>query len=98
MAKLADDLTGKKFGRLLVLKKDEEIMRQRKCDCGNEISVISDSLRRGITKSCGCYRNDKIIERNSINRENLTGRKFGRLTVISEAEKHISISGFKSSQ
>jgi len=40
LAKLADDLTGKKFGRLLVLKKDEEIMRQRKLEGKNTIIYI----------------------------------------------------------
>jgi len=52
------DLTGQKFGRLTVIKKinnDEKYLTWLcKCDCGNEKIVRGDSLRGGITKSCGC--------------------------------------------
>lgn len=57
------DLTGKRFGRLVVLRLDE--MRGNKhrtnavwrcrCDCGNEKVAYSMNLRRGSTTSCGCY-------------------------------------------
>lgn len=29
------------------------------CDCGNIICTVSQSLRRGATKSCGCLRNER---------------------------------------
>jgi len=56
------DLTGKKFGRWLVLSKFcwlEEKDKYRylyncKCDCGTERLVSTDSLKRGRSKSCGC--------------------------------------------
>ena len=52
------DLTGQRFGRLTVIRRVENIGIKTawlcKCDCGNEITVISNSLRTGNTKSCGC--------------------------------------------
>jgi hypothetical protein len=54
------DLTGKKFGLLAVIgldyKKDGEIYWKCKCDCGNETSVITYSLTKSMTKSCGCLK------------------------------------------
>lgn len=55
-----DDLTGKRFGHLTVLRRDEEAKGKPRwlcqCDCGNKKIVSSDSLRRERVKSCGCYR------------------------------------------
>lgn len=54
------DLTGKRFGYLTVLSRCEESGGKPKwlceCDCGNNTTASSDSLRRGRVKSCGCYR------------------------------------------
>lgn len=62
------DLTGKRFGRLVAVELHPERQnRQRrwrcKCDCGNETVVLVASLRRGNTKSCGCYLSDAPHER-----------------------------------
>lgn len=59
------DITGEKFGRLTVIKKcglDSSgcYTWLCRCDCGNEIVVTGASLRRGSTKSCGCYKIDMI--------------------------------------
>ncbi len=51
------DLTGKKFGRMKVLSRDttrKGVFWNCVCDCGNSRSVVSQNLRDGITKSCGC--------------------------------------------
>lgn len=60
----AKDLTGNKFGRLLVIRLDQPIGNRRSflclCDCGNSKIVRSESLTAGITKSCGCIRFEKI--------------------------------------
>lgn len=55
------DLTGKKFQRLTVIKKDEDRKNHWicKCDCGNIVSVLDFYLIHGKTKSCGCYRADR---------------------------------------
>lgn len=63
------DLTGKRFGRLVVIRKTEPTRKSSnaywlcKCDCGNEVSVISTTLRNGDSKSCGCYRSEYWKER-----------------------------------
>jgi hypothetical protein len=51
-----------------------------KCDCGNEIEFPSCEAQRGRFKNCGCVQTIK-------SRLDLTGNKYGRLTVISFAEK-----------
>lgn len=69
------DLTGKKFNKLLVLERAENIGKKVAwkclCDCGNETIVEGYSLKTGKTKSCGCLRGNDLI-----------GQKFNRLTVI----------------
>lgn len=59
---LKEDLVGKRFGKLLVLRRDGSIDRQPrwlcKCDCGKEASIAGAHLRRGNTKSCGCWRHE----------------------------------------
>ena len=53
------DLTGKRFGRLVVLGPTEKrsgnsVVWCCRCDCGNEVDVSSARLRTGQTRSCGC--------------------------------------------
>ena len=63
------DLTGKRFGRLVVLeqaeyhidKKGRKIrMWKCKCDCGNETIVRHGGLQRGTTTSCGCFHKETV--------------------------------------
>ena len=60
------DLTGQRFGRLVVEgyshTKNGKTHWVCKCDCGKRVTVISDSLRRGKTRSCGCYRDEVSSE------------------------------------
>ena len=54
------DLTGKRFGRLLVIKKagvDKwgSTLWECKCDCGNAYIARSGKLVQGKTTNCGCY-------------------------------------------
>ena len=52
------DLTGKKFGRLLVLglshSHDGNLYWSCRCECGKQSVVAALSLKSGRTKSCGC--------------------------------------------
>lgn len=48
------DLTGQKFGRLIVIEYKQNGKWLCKCDCGNEKVVRGDSLKQGLTLSCGC--------------------------------------------
>lgn len=69
MAGKAIDLTGQRFGRLVVIgragrsEKGQAIWHCR-CDCGNDTEILSISLRRGATKSCGCLLRESVRERN----------------------------------
>ena len=62
-----------------------------KCDCGNETDVRASDLKMGKIKSCGCLK--KINPHKLID---LSGKTYGRLTVIERCEDHISKSGYKS--
>lgn len=59
------NLLGQRFVRLLVLKEAEPIGKKKQtawhciCDCGKERIVITENLRNGDTKSCGCLNNEQ---------------------------------------
>lgn len=75
------DISGLRFGRLVAREYVGDGKWLCECDCGNECYVKGSYLRRGDTKSCGClYR-----EGRSVPQVDLTGRRFGKLTVVSYA-------------
>jgi len=95
MSRQMIDLTGRKFGRLTVLRPTERrtsgrVVWECKCDCGNMICVASNSLLDGDTKSCGCLRkeNSKMMGENT--REDLQGQRFGKLTAIRALDERTS--------
>lgn len=63
MRKLANDLTGKKFGKLEVIGVHDTGSRKTyyvcRCDCGNVKVVRADALISGATKSCGCIKKEQ---------------------------------------
>ena len=88
------DLTGKKFGRWTAIErvgkdKNNNILWKCRCDCGTEKINTANKLLAGGSLSCGCLKREKAHAR----RENLVGKKFGKLTVIEKAEDHIYPSG-----
>lgn len=62
-----NDLTDRRFGRLVVIRRAENrgrhTMWECVCDCGNYHIAISDNLTRGKTKSCGCLNSEQAAER-----------------------------------
>ena len=73
------DITGKRFGRLVVR---ERINSERKgvwwicdCDCGGT-KILTSSLLGGNVNSCGCINLEKIRERN---RTDISDKRFGML-------------------
>lgn len=63
------DLTGKRFGKLVVIKlmKEEHYRVFRwlcHCDCGSQKPIRGDYLRSGHTVSCGCLRKE-ILDGNN---------------------------------
>lgn len=64
------DLTGQRFGRLVVVKESELRKSNRvtwhcKCDCGKEKDIISKDLVSGKSKSCGCGVIESTIKRST---------------------------------
>ena len=63
-----EDLTGKTFGSLLVLRPSERKMPNRipiwvtQCACGVVHEVRMDRLKSGKAKSCGCLRKRRDIQ------------------------------------
>lgn len=61
------DITGKRFGKLIALKKDVSYKKGNqkrcywifKCDCGKEKSICKYSVVSGKTKSCGCEQKER---------------------------------------
>lgn len=69
---------GKRYGSLVVLEKTDKryhstTIYKCRCDCGNIVELTINKLHSGHTKSCGCLKRRTV---------DLTGQKFGRLTVI----------------
>ena len=67
MGRKCKDLTGQRFGNLVVLGRindhinpngEHVVMYRCKCDCGKEVSVRGGNLRSGKTQSCGCKRRE----------------------------------------
>ena len=55
------DITGQRFGKVTVLRFSHTTTNAYwlcRCDCGKEFTTLGNSLRRGLTKSCGCYREE----------------------------------------
>lgn len=62
------DLTGERFGRLVVLEENGrtstgQVMWLCACNCGKTTTVRSQQLRTGRTRSCGCLISEKSRER-----------------------------------
>lgn len=76
-------MVGQTFGKWTVLEKTEHrnadrcIMYLCKCECGTIKEVSGVNLRRGKSKSCGCYKKASI---------DLTNLTFDRLTVLRRAD------------
>lgn len=69
----AKDITGQKFNRLTVIKRDDNYIRKNgkteavwlcQCECGNFVKVRGSRLRNGVTKSCGCLLKEKLRKNN----------------------------------
>lgn len=89
MSKLRD-LTGQRFGKLVVISQAENITYGKKprsvpawlckCDCGKETIMMTSNIIRDSTKGCGCSRGiDK--------RKDIAGQRFGKLIAVKPTEK-----------
>ncbi len=92
MSKLID-LTGQRFGRLVVIEragnKRREALWKCRCDCGTFKEVTSYNLRKGMTQSCGCLRKETTSEMFRGNKTCMTHGRYGtRLYRIWAGMKH----------
>lgn len=77
-------MINKTFNRLTVLELDHNEnginFYKCKCSCGNTVIVRGSDIRSGNTMSCGCLAKEKSLEY-----EDLSGRRFGKLVVVKRA-------------
>lgn len=83
---IAEDLTGRRFGYLTVVKRCANRHGRTcwlcVCDCGGKKEATSRDLKGGKVKSCGCHTYDRAH-----NRVDLTGRRFGRLVAVQPTDR-----------
>jgi hypothetical protein len=76
------DLIGSQFGKLTVISVADKIKGRTAwnciCSCGGTTVVTTNSLTTKNTESCGCE---------NLQNQDLSGQKFGRITVIHKFEK-----------
>jgi len=77
------DITGKRFGDLVVIRKisdESPLTWECICECGNKVIVRGSDLKQKKTRSCGCLKQKLYLI-------DLTGKRFGKLTVIKKADQ-----------
>lgn len=78
--RIRKNITGQKFGKLLVIEPDLNTFPRLKwkcrCDCGREALIEGSKLRNGHTKSCGCLSIDSAKSRNGENHPSWKGGRF----------------------
>ena len=92
-SKKIKDIRGRTFGRLCVIdlvKRKIDITKSSyhnnaewlcRCQCGNYCTVRTCSLKTTNCQSCGCLQRERTSKSN---KKELTGKKFGYLTVVNE--------------
>ena len=101
------NLTGQVFGRLTVMYRSRDhippsgrpqVRWRCRCECGNEVDVLANALRKGTTKSCGCYHRERASEKGKLRVVDLTCQVFGQLTVLYRVYDYIDNSGHHSAK
>lgn len=76
---------GNRYGYLTVIgigepdKVNKKVRWKCRCDCGKIVDVVSSTLRRGSTVSCGCQSQEINSQKHQ---KDLTGQIFGKLTAL----------------
>ena len=79
------DETGNIYGYLTVMYKSnhktnsQKTLQHCKCICGNECDIEGESLRRGLTKSCGCKSKELNAQQHS---KDISNQVFGYLVPL----------------
>lgn len=90
LSKQRENLKGQNINGIEILypcgfNRDRRVMYVCRCHCGNYFLSNHKNLKSGITKSCDCLRNKRVVETNVSRTKEIIGQKFGKLTVISSA-------------
>ncbi len=78
--KAAEDLTGRRFGKLLVLRRTGDHEYLCRCDCGNEVTRRDILLLRKFYTSCGCARGES-------RKTDITGMRSGKIVAVEPTEE-----------
>ncbi len=76
------DLTGRRFGRLVVLEiadrdKNQKIKWLCRCDCGTKKSILGRHLVSGAVRSCNCLQRE-VARKNRLGKASVNRLPFGR--------------------
>lgn len=88
------DLTDRNFGRLTVIDLAEldrhgHYIWSCLCDCGRQVRAATHDLLRGHTRSCGCWRTERLASAARARAVPVTpGARFGMLTIIAAAGRN----------
>lgn len=84
------DLTGQRFGRLVVIERASHVGRRTAwkclCDCGNTCTVQTYLLRGRNTSSCGCLHKQRLLLANQTHKE--TGSRLHRIWTNMKSRCH----------
>jgi len=72
---LVNDLSGRRFGRLLVLRETAPHFYLCRCDCGAQVVWRDSLLLSGYIRSCGCARGER-------NKRDLCGQRSGMVQIL----------------
>ena len=89
MGQKRNDLTGRRFGRLVAVEYRYTNARRQPvwlfhCDCGTDKVMSASNVQWGGVKSCGCLHRERTAE---INRVDLTGKRFDRLVAVRPTDR-----------
>ena len=88
------DRTGQRFGKLVIVEMLYDYNDTGKtyvkclCDCGNVKIIAMNNVINGHTTSCGCWEKESRFQRQHF--IDITGQRFGMLTVIKKTDKKYS--------
>jgi hypothetical protein len=91
----AKDETGKRYGRLTVLRRDGNkegaAVWLCLCDCGRQHRVTGRNLRSGGTLSCGCLQRERssLAHRGPPKPEKIKAREVLVLTIVKKREPYV---------
>ena len=94
---ISTDHTGVQRGKQVVTGRYGHVLWLCKCDCGNTVLASTSHLKSGLVRSCGCLVYG-VTDSSGMPtpRRDLTGQRFGKLTVIAyegKREKRVKRGG-----